>query len=209
MIGSIVNEVRVDSNKLSFDKIIAKQNSARLELQKQQQEQKNRQKALKSAQSSNRLSSSGSQNTKSDANKDFAYQIVNNVEREGRKMSLKRKTKDDYSDDSLFENIKSQKLTDKSKKLIKKNQPKTSTLISSVEEDNDDNEEKKKRPQVALDLPPKSANEIKPAKIGDDLMHLDNESEANVEKSVDLSPVGFSLKSFLIYLFLNLNIPYF
>jgi hypothetical protein len=201
MIGSIVNEVRVDSNKLSFDKEIVKQNSARLELQKQQQEQKNHQKALKSAQSSNRLSSSGSHNTKSDANKDFAYQIVNNVEREGRKMSLKRKTKDDYSDDSLFENIKSQKLTDKSKKLIKKNQPKTSTLISSVEEDNDDNEEIKKRPQVALDLPPKSANEIKPAKIGDDLMHLDNESEANVEKSVDLSPVGFSLKSFLIYLF--------
>ena len=75
---------------------IAKQNSARLELQKQQ-EQKNHQKALKSTQSSNRLSSSGSHNTESDANKDFAYQIVNNIERERRKMNLKRKTKDDYS----------------------------------------------------------------------------------------------------------------
>ncbi len=120
---------------------IAKQNSARLELQKQQEEHRNHQKALKSTQSSNRLSSSGSLNTESDANKDFAYQIVNNVERERRKMSLKRKTKGDYSDDSLFENENSQKGTDKSKKLLKKNKSKNSTLISSDEEENDDYEE--------------------------------------------------------------------
>jgi Ser-tRNA(Ala) deacylase AlaX len=56
-------------------------------------------------------------------------------------MSLKRKTKDDYSDDSLFENENSQKITDKSKKLIKKNKSKNSRLISSDEEENDDDEE--------------------------------------------------------------------
>jgi uncharacterized protein YciI len=115
---------------------IAKQNSARLELLKQQEEHRNHQKALKSTQSSNRLSISGSHNTESDANKDFAYQIVNNVEGERRKMSLKRKTIDDYSDDSLFEYENSEKVTHKSKKLIKKNKSKNSTLIRSDEEEN-------------------------------------------------------------------------
>ena len=77
---------------------IAKQNSAKLELQRQQEEQKKQPKTLKPSQSSSRLSSCGSINQESDTNKDLTNKMVsevNNSDNATRKINLKRKSKTD------------------------------------------------------------------------------------------------------------------
>ena len=77
---------------------ITEENSANLELQSQQEEQKNQQITLKPSQSSRRLSSCGSINQESDTNKDFTNKMVsevNNSDNETRKKNLKRKSKTD------------------------------------------------------------------------------------------------------------------
>ena len=150
---------------------IAKQNSAKLELKKQEElryQQKN--KTLKSPVNNhpqmNRLSSTNgsSVSQESDVNQDLAFEVMDQVENIGHRNGNGKRKVNDFSDDSLFENdasrepLRKQKVVKKKKQIHRKN--------SSDSEDDDDSDfriaapKKLNKPAVRVITQPDQVNKF-------------------------------------------------